>query len=168
MATLTLGSTTTYRAAVARHSTRLRELFRAALSRTKPRRHSEYEYSRHVAKAVLSSDRSKALEHVVALVIDLAQRGHLEDATSIGEQLIAIARVEHAAVNQQPDAPQLSVDEAHLAEEYAEGAVEVAETALARNPHSLSHALAYLNAAATHTRTRRELDAAVRREFANQ
>lgn len=120
------------------------------------------EYARNVAKKTLPADpRSEALEYVVALVVDLAQRGTLEDAESVGHHLTAIARAEYGS--RHPVGVQLSEEEAHLAEELAEGEVEVAETAMARNPGSISHKLAYLVAAAKHTAARRVLDESVRR-----
>jgi hypothetical protein len=155
-------TTTTRAGAVARHAARLRETIRFAQSRASRQRDDEY--ARNVAKACLSSERSKAIEHVVVLTVDAARRGDLGAAEAIGLHLQAIARCEHAAVH--GEGPQLSVQEAQLLEEEAEGEVERAEMAMAQNPTSLSHALVYLTAASKHERARRDLNAAVRRQIA--
>lgn len=155
-------TTTTLASAVSRHAQRLRETFRYVRSRTT--RPQDCETTRNIAKACLSSEKSKAIEHVVAMTVDIARRGTAEDAEAVGLALVAIARAEWAAVNQA--GPQMSVQEAQLAEEEAEGLVNRAEMDMAHNPGSATHALRYLSAASTHQRARRELDAAVRRQLA--
>ena len=164
MATLSLPHTTGMGAAVARHAERLKECFRWARSRAT--RKQENEYTRQLAKDVLSSDRRKSIEHVCALVVDIAQRGSLEDAEAIGQSLIAIARSEHAAAHPGKDV-ELSRAEAHIAEEQAEGDVEICETRMALEP-STTNLIAFLAASARHARARRELDAAVRRDLAKR
>jgi acetate kinase len=163
MATSVVPTTTKFGELVARHANRLRELLRRARSNATHKQDNEY--ARNVAKAILSSDKSKALEQCVALVIDVAQRGSCEEAEAIGQHLVAIARSEHAAAHPDQRVVQLSRSEAQLAEEHSEGKVEEAELAMALNP-SLANNLAYLAASAEHTRARRVLDEAVRREVA--
>lgn len=158
-------NSTNPRAVVARHAKRVTETVQWARSRTT--RKQTDEHARSVAKKCLSSNRSKAIEYVVTLVVDAAQRGSLEDSEAIGLHLVAIARAEHAAANPETLTAQLSVKEAQMLEEAAEGDVEQAEMAMAQNEDSLSHQLRYLAAAAAHTRTRRQLDAAVRRAAAS-
>lgn len=162
MATSAVRTTTNAHAAVSRHAASLKQTIRGARSRATVKQADEY--TRNVAKAVLSSERTRAVEQVVALVVDVAQRGSLEDAEAIGLHLAAIARAEHAAARPMEIRGVLSVPEAHALEEHAEGAVEEAETAMAHHPGSASHYLNYLTAAAAHTRARRQLDEAVRFE----
>lgn len=151
---------------VVRHAETLRDALRRSRSLATAKQTDPY--VSQLAKDALSRERSKCVLQVTALVVDLAQRGSLEDAESIGLHLCAIARSEHAARHPDGRIVELSIQEAHLAEERAEGAVEEAETAMAHNPDSLSHQLAYLSAAAVHERARRALDAAVRRSVAAQ
>lgn len=163
MTTAAIPSTTTWRDAVVRHSRHLKDVLRFARSRAG--RKQDDEYTRSLAKSVLSSERSKCIEQVVSLVLDVAKRGTIEDAESIGHALVAIARAEWAASHTNQPA-RLSVEEAHLIEERTEGDVEQAETAMAHHPGSLTHYLAYLRTAAVHTAARRDLDDAVRRSAA--
>lgn len=149
-----------------RHAETVRDALRRSRSLAKAKQTDPY--VTQLAKDALSRDRSKCVLQVTALVVDLAQRGSLEDAESIGLHLCAIARSEHAATHPDGRKVELSIQEAHLAEERAEGAVEEAETGMAHNSDSLSHQLAYLSAAAKHQRARRDLDAAVRRSVAEQ
>lgn len=162
MRTLTLQPTTSIAAAVGRHAATLKDILRRAFSRTAA---PQSAYIRNVKKAVLSSIRCRAVELVVALVIDLARRGSLEEAEAVGAHLTAIARAEYAAAHPEAVQVQLSRAEAQIAEEHAEGLVEEAETRLSLFP-TLSNRLAYLAASAEHTRARQQLDAAVRREVA--
>lgn len=151
---------------VARHAETVKSAFRRSRSLATEKQVDPY--VTQLAKDALSRDRSKCVLQVTALVVDLAQRGSLEDAEAIGLHLCAIARSEHAARHPDGRIVQLSIQEAHLAEERAEGIVEEAETGMAHNADSLSHQLAYLSAAALHTRARRDLDAAVRRSVTEQ
>lgn len=153
-------------ATVRRHAATLKDALRRSRSLAKKKQTDPY--VTQLAKDALSRERSKCVFQVTALVVDLAMRGSLEDAEAIGLHLSAIARAEHAAAHPDGQPVELSIQEAHLAEERAEGAVEEAETGMAHNPGSLSHELAYLSAAAVHQRARRELDAAVRRSVAKQ
>lgn len=154
-------TTAALRAVVSRHASTLKNALRHAFARTTV---PQGDYIRALKKAVLSSIRCRAVELVVALVVDLAHRGSVEEAEGIGLQLAAIARAEHASVHGTPT--RLSIAEAQLLEEEAEGVVERAEMAMAQNPGSLSHRLAYLAAAGAHERTRKVLNDAVRRENA--
>lgn len=151
---------------VARHAETVKSAFRRSRSLTTAKQADPY--VTQLAKDALSRDRSKCVLHVTALVVDLAQRGSLEDAEAIGLHLQAIARAEYAATHPDGRVVELSIQEAHLAEERAEGIAEEAETGMAHNPGSLSHQLAYLSAAAVHQRARRDLDAAVRRSVTEQ
>lgn len=162
---ISVGTTTTsYRAVVARHAARIKDAFRFGFSRTT---RPQSEYVRSLKKSVLSSERCQAVELVCALVVDLAQRGELEEATSIGEHLIATARVEHASANPATDAPILSRAEAHIAEERAQGEKENAETAMSNFP-TLSNKLRFLAADAAYERAAKQFRTAVQREVANQ
>lgn len=160
-----VSNSTNRQASVSRHAKSVKEALRRG--RTFADRRQDDERARNIAKKVLSSDRSKAVEYVVTLVVDIAHRGSLEDAEAIGQHLIAIARSEHAAAHPDGTRVQLSRAEAMLAEEAAEGDVEQAETALALEP-TLGNMLRYLGASARHSRARRDLDEAVRREVAAQ
>lgn len=166
MRAASLSSTTILSASVARHAASLKAALRRAFSLIDGRGKAvpQSKYISRLKKAVLSSLRCKAVEIVCALVVDLARRGSVEEAEAIGHHLVAIARAEHAAAY--GAGVQLSVSEAQLLEEEAEGVVERAEMAMAQNPNSLSHKLAYLAAAAAHQRARKLLDEAVRREVA--
>lgn len=163
MATSALLPNTTFGAAVSRHASSLKDFVRRAFMR-RPR---TIQYMRNLGKNVFSRNpsTSKCLEQTVAFVIDEAINGSLEEAKSIGEQLIAIAISEHAAAHPELRNVQFSVEEAHLLEEHAEGLVEEAETAMAHNP-TLANRMKYLAAAADHECKRRVLNAAVRREVA--
>lgn len=161
IATSAFPSSTSRTAVVSRHAARVKETIRAGRSRATIKQ--SWDFVRNLAKKVLTSGRSQCIEHTTALIIDLAHRGHLEDAEAIGHEFIAIARAEHAAKHGEP--VQLSVDEAHIAEEIAEGEVEVAETAMAR-ANTPTNRIRYLQLAARHERARTALDAAVRRENA--
>lgn len=154
-------TTTNKSAAVARHAERVKQTLRFARSRATATQTDPY--TRQLAKDTLSRDRSRCIEQCVALVVDVAQRGSLEDAEAIGLELLAIARAEWGAAHPEERDVQLSVEEAHMLEEHAEGLVEEMETAMAHTP-TLTNRLKYLATAAAHTRARRELDAAVRRE----
>lgn len=162
----TRNTTTGASPVVARHAETVKSAFRRSRSLAKAKQ--EDPYVTQLAKDALSRDRSKCVLQVTALVVDLAQRGSLEDAEAIGLHLCAIARAEYASAHPEGVTVELSISEAQLAEERAEGAVEEAEMSMAQNPGSLKHQLDYLSAAAVHQRARRDLDAAVRRSVANQ
>lgn len=164
MATPAAPTSTSTRAVVSRHAAGLKDALRSARSRTHMKQTDEY--SRSVAKKVLSSTESKAVEHVMTLVIDLAQRGSLEDAESIGLSLAAIARAEYSVAH--PDAArQLPTrDEAAMAEEEAQGVRELAEKAMDLDPRNVSKRLAFLAASARYSQAARTLDEVVRNELA--
>lgn len=149
-----------FRETVARHAASLKDVLRFARSRAT--KQQTVEYVRALAKSVLSSIRCKAVEIVVALVVDLAQRGSLEDAESVGLQLAAIARAEHPSTD-----PELSIAEAQIAEQLCEGDCNAAESRMAYAP-SISNLLAYLASSARHRESRRVLDAAVRKAIAKE
>lgn len=161
-----MAATTFPLSAVERHTKRLRELFKWGGARANERKPQHDDYVIQLRKDVLSRDRSKAIEHVVSLVVDIAQRGSIDDAEAIGQALIAIARSEHAAANREERRVMLSRAEALLAEEAAEAAVEQAETSLALFP-TLGNHLKYLALSAEHSRARRNLDDVVQRDIAN-
>lgn len=121
--------------------------------------------ARNVAKAVLSSRRSRAIEQVVTLVIDVAQRGSLEEAEAIGLELVAIARAEYAAAHPSERLAQLSIDEASIGEQLAQGERECAETAMNLHP-TPTNRIRYLAASAKHSTAVKALDDAVRRDLA--
>jgi hypothetical protein len=149
---------------VARHTSLTKETFRAARSRAIVPCHTN-PYAAHLAKDLLSREsepRRRSMDHTAALVADLAHRGSLEDAESPGQLLIAIARHEHALAHPETANPHpLSIEEAHIAEEQAEGIVEEWETRMAHDA-SPSNCLGYLAARAAHRRTCEVLDEAVR------
>lgn len=126
---------------------------RAKLPRT-------FGYVTQLAKDVLSRARSKCFEQVIALTMDLARREGIEDAEQMGLHLIAIARAEFARFHPSPLC--LSIEDAQLAEERAEAAVEEAEMYLAYHVADVSAQERYLVASAAHQRTRLTLDTAVR------
>lgn len=162
MPTVTLGTTTTFGAAVARHTATLKDILRAAFSRTgKP----QSDYIRRLKKAVLSSLRCKAVEILVAFVVDLAHRGSLEEAEGIGLQLAAIARAEYASAHPGETEVQLSFAEASIAEESAQGEMENAEEMLKHFP-TLTNRLRLLAASGKYERAKRARDEAVRRQVA--
>lgn len=163
MTAIALPSTTNLRAVVSRHSARLKEALRRA--RSLAARRQESEYARNVAKAVLSSEKSKAVEQVVTLVVDIAQRGTLEDAEAIGRALVAIARVEWAGAHPGVTGTQMSRAEAHLLEQEAQGKRETAEARMSEFP-GLGNFLAFLAADAEYERAARLLRQAVQAEVA--
>lgn len=152
-----ISSTTAFPAAVARHASTLKDLFRRAFSRTTV---PQSDYIRRLKKSVLSSIRCRAVEIVTALVIDLAHRGSLEEAEAIGLHLAAIARAEHPGSD-----PELTLAEAKIAEATLEGDCNAAEDRMLLDP-TLTNRLAYLAAAAKHAEARRVLDRAVRAAIA--
>lgn len=160
MATLSVSSPTTFRVLVERHARTLKDIVRWVRDRCVLKQDAEY--ARNAAKANLSSDKSKAIEQVIALIIDVAQRGSVENAAMIGEHFAAIAYAEH------PDPTvELSLTEAHILEEQAEGEVEVWETKMARDS-SATNILGYLGAAARHSAARRQLNRAAREDLAKR
>jgi hypothetical protein len=152
--------------AVARHAATVKDAFRRSRSLTTEKQTNPY--VAQLAKDALTRDRSKCIEQVTALLVDLAVRGTLEDSEAIGQHLTAIARAEYASAHPEAAHAELSIAEAHQLEERAEGAADEAECAMAHHAGSMSHQLAYLAASAVHTRARRELDEAVRRTVARE
>lgn len=148
---------------VSRYAGRIKDVLRYARG-TADRKQTD-EYARNVAKKCLSSDRSKAIEYCVALVVDAAQRGTLEEAEAIGLELVAIARAEHAATHPAEPVARLSLAEAHLQAERAEGECDEAEAQMAHDP-SVTNCLRYLAASARLTRAQRGLDDAARARVA--
>lgn len=147
---------------VARHAALTKDLVRAGRSRA--RRPQQNPYVAQLAKDLLSREGAprRAFDQVASLIADLAHRGRLEDAESIGLMYVAIARFEHQ--KEHGAGPALTRAEAHLAEEEAEGAVELAETAFAHEP-TVGNYLAYLIRSAAHVRARLQLDDVIRREL---
>lgn len=82
------------REAVSYHSERVRSVIRAARSRINHKRCPSDPYVSGLAKAALGDRRSKCIEQITSFVIDIAQRGALEDAESIAEALRGAARAE--------------------------------------------------------------------------
>lgn len=164
MTSLTIASTTNLQASVARHAASLKAALRRAFSLVDGRgtARPQSKYIAGVKKSILSSERCKAIELVLACVIDLARRGSLEDATAIGEHITAIARAEWAAMHHGADRP-LSRAEAHIAEQKAQGEKENAEVAMTNFP-SISTMLRFLAADAAYERAARDLRMAVQRE----
>lgn len=123
-----------------------------------------------LAKDVLSRNddpRRRGIEQVLELTIDLARRGALEDAEGVGCLLIAIARHEYHTAHPERSGMSVSVREAHLAEEKAEGLCDEAEAAFAHEP-TQSNYMRYLTASAAHVRARLLLDDSVRAEILRQ
>jgi hypothetical protein len=120
-------------------------------------------YTRQLAKDVLSrgdDPRSRCVEQIVALVVDVVQRGKLLDAYEIIWRLTSVAvEAHHQEHGAEPD---MTWEEAHLAEEHAEGLVEEAETALVHRP-TRANLDRYLFAAAAHEQARTNLNRIVRR-----
>lgn len=148
----------TFMRAVVRHAGRMKDTLRWARSRTKSPQ--SIDYVKVTAKAVLSGKQCKAVEIVTALVIDIAQRGELGDAESIGQHLTAIARAEYAAAHPTERAPLLSFAEASIAEERAQGEMENAEEALKHFP-TLTNRLRLIAASKNYERAKRIRDARV-------
>lgn len=152
-----------FRRTVARHTETLKSYLRQARARTSAAQ--SVEWTRNIAKAVLSSLKCKAVEMLVALVVDAARRADApEHAEQVGLHLAAIARSEWAASHPERG-PRLSVREAHILEERYEGVCDEAEAQMAHEP-TLAHRMRYLAASAELARARQMLDDAVRREVA--
>jgi hypothetical protein len=117
------------RASVARWAPRLTDVLRYVRSKLPNGQRQADPYVGPLAKSVLSYDppRSKCLEQVLAFVIDEAHRGELADAERLGNELVAIARVEYERVH---GVVRLGFGEAHAAEQHAEGLKNDAETAM--------------------------------------
>lgn len=100
-----------------------------------------------ISKSVLSytPSRSQCVEHIIAFVVDAAQRGNLEDAEFIGRELVAIARAEWDRVH---PASQLSLRELHLNEQHLEGKFNDAQMALVHDRSSSTLARFYATGAA--------------------
>lgn len=156
-------STTSVASAVSRHARRLKDAFRFVRSRAT--RKQDDEYTRGIAKACLSSEKSKAIEHVTTLIVDIARRGELAEAESLGHEFIAIARAEYLASHPTEQTRQLSVDEAGLAEQAAQGERECAEKAMDLFP-TATNKLRFLASSLKYSAAAGALDAAVRRELA--
>ena len=154
-----------FRATVGRHTASFKDLLRAVRSRTTARQ--QIEYARAAAKSVLSSIRCKAVEIVIALVVDLAHRSeHVEDAEAPGLALAAIARAEWAATHPTTAQRLMSWEEASLLEELAQGEMENAEKALDLYPNSLTHRLRLREASAKYGAAKRIRDEALQRDLA--
>ena len=156
-------STTTPTDTVARHAASLRSAIGWAWSRCTAKQDNPSATNLYRDAVTRDELRSKCLEQVCTLVIDIARRGTLEDAESIPLHLSAIARAEWASANPDGTQVELSVAEAHIAEEIAEGACDAAETRMCYDP-SLSNRLAYLASLAALKRAQRDLELAVRRQ----
>ena len=161
---MTSVTTTIPHLAVERHASRLKDVIRYVRSRCTLKQVGDV--ARNVAKAVLSSRRSRAIEQVVTLVIDVAQRGTLEEAEAIGLELVAIARTEYAAAHPSERPAQLSIDEASIAEQAAQGERECAEKAMDLFP-TTTNRLRFLAASRRYEAAAKVLDDAVRRELAS-
>lgn len=149
-------STTDLRSLVATGSTAIKDAILAARSRaTKTQRD---DYVRQLAKD-LTRARTKCVEQIVALVIDIADRGSLEDAEEIGRQLLTIAREAHQTRHQRI---RRTFQEIHVAEVRALSEAKEAELALLYEP-TLANEERYLVKSARASRWRRQLDGAVRR-----
>lgn len=157
MAIATLSPTTPRAPSVARHAATLLDMIRATWARC---RRPQTQLAKDVFRG-----RSKAVEHVCELIVELAHAPGttLEEVEGLGLALAAIARSEHAAAH--TAAPRLSVAEAHLLEEHAEGACDEAEARMAHNP-SLGAYLNFLGKSAELNRARRILDESVRLQVA--
>jgi hypothetical protein len=151
-------SSTSRTTLVSRYATRLRDALRFVRARCTRKQNDEY--TRNLAKKTLTSKQCKSIEHIVAFVVDVAQRGTLENACAIGETLVAIARAEHASTHGWR--PQLSLDEAKIAEQLAQGELENAEKALDLDPKNVTKMLALLAASAKYDCAQRERDKLVR------
>lgn len=156
MTSAALSPTTPRVPSVARHAATVLDMIRAAWARCK-------RPQTMLAKDVFRG-RSKAVEHVLAVVIDIAQAPEttLEEVESIGLAICAVIRAEHGATHGWP--VQLSRAEASIGEQIAQGERENAEKALDLDPRNRSKQLAFLAASAKYSCAARQLDEAVRRE----
>jgi len=147
---------------VASHAKLAKDLVRAGRSRTTIPQQNPY--VAQLAKDLLSREGAprRAFDQVASLIADLAQRGQLEDAESVGLMYVAIARFEYQKAH--GAAPSMSRAQAHMAEEEAEASVELAETAFAHEP-TVGNYLRYLTASAAHIRARVQLDDVIRQEL---
>lgn len=127
--------------------------------RARAPRGTSNDYVTQLAKDALTKGRSKCVEQVVAFVVELAQRGQLEGAVLIARELQFAARAEYERLH---PARELTLAEAHIAEECAEGAAEEAETAFVHSP-TRGNADRYLAASVVHVTARERLDDVVRR-----
>lgn len=151
---------------VARATATMKEIVRACRSRAT--RHQQWEYARTVAKANLSSDKAHAFEHVMALVVDLGHRSdHPENAEAPGLYLAAVGRSAWADAHPNHHAPQLSRDEARIAEQIAQGEAENAEKAYDIDP-SVGNAHRLLAASGKYVAAVKARDEAVRRDLAKR
>lgn len=144
----------------------LRDIFRAARSRATSIQDDEY--ARNAAKKCISTERSRALEFVTALVVDLGRRcAHAEDAEAPGLYLAAVGRSAWADAHPNHHAPQLSRDEARIAEQIAQGEAENAEKAYDIDP-SVGNAHRLLAASGKYVAAVKARDEAVRRDLAKR
>lgn len=144
-----LPSITDTASAVQRHAASFRDTLRWAWSRATRRQHNGY--VSQLARNAFGK-RVKCIEQTVAIVVDIAQRGTLEDAEAIGNHLVAIARAEHPSTD-----PQLSLVEAKIAESMAQGECDAAEDRMMSEP-SITNLLAYRAAGSRHAEARRVLN----------
>lgn len=160
MATVSLSPTTNPRASVVRHTATVLDMIRAAWARCKK------------PQTMLAKDlfrqRYKAVEHVLAVIIDIAQAPEttLDDVENIGLAICAVVRAEHAATHGWP--VRMTRPEASIAEQIAQGERENAEKALDLDPNNRSKQLAFLTASAKYSCAARRLDEAVRRQVVEQ
>lgn len=154
---------TTRQSLVSRYASSLKDAIRYARSWTT--RPQTTEYTRNLAKKVLSSESSECVEQVCTLIMDAAQRGTLEEAEAIGLTFAAIARAEWHRTHPAVDAAPLTIAEAHLLAERAEGECDEAEARMAHDP-SVTNCLGYLAASARLSRAQHVLDEAVRMQVA--
>lgn len=154
----------TARETVTQASARLRDAIRAARSRINHRERPSDAYTMGVAKAALGDRRSKCIEHITALVVDVAQRGSLEDAESIA---IALRQVARDAFHRTHPARTESYADAWQHESAAQHRVDACERAFAMDP-SESNEFRYVAAQAVYVVAQERLHDAMRREVARR
>jgi hypothetical protein len=159
-------TTSAIRLAVQRYAPGVKDAIRAVRCRLTGRAQGD-PYLTPIAKSILSysPSRSAAIEHVLAFVIDAAWRGDLADAEQLGRELQGIARVEY---ERRHPSMQLTLAEAHAAEQRAEGIKNDAETALiharrADGTYPRAEIVAFLAADAVYDVAARRLGDTVRR-----
>jgi hypothetical protein len=128
MKTLQGSAATGVAAQVAEHAETVRDVLRRG--RSNATRGNAPQYVSNLAKAVLSRPewrRAKCVEQLVALVLDMARRGAVNDAVQFCDELKAIAIGEHRRL-QADTLP--SLFQAHMREQHAQSLREEAEAAL--------------------------------------
>lgn len=154
--------TTARRQVVARHASLLKDQIRRGRAHTTEPQTDPYVVQ--LSKDILSREddpRRKGVEQTLEILLDIARRGAIDDAEAACFLMLSMVREEYREAHPERSGAGMSVREAHIAEEVAEGECEALEAAMAHEP-TLSNKLAYLTARAKHLRAIQQLDDAVR------